>query len=100
MRRMQDKRQRRFFGITALGLVALAVAAPTVFGANTPAMAFNYSAVDYGRIPAGMYTSVVFVLMNTSKGSTGSLSVTLSGSSAFSVTADNCTGKKLAVNKS
>jgi len=103
MRQVLEKRKGRLLGIAVLGLVALAVAAPMAFGANTnPSLAFTPSMVHFERDPRSGNTDAVFVLANSGKGATGALTINLvnvSGS-AFSVVADGCTGKKLTANKS
>lgn len=99
MRQMQDKQRRRLLLTGVLVLVALAISATTAFGANEPSMAFNPSSWDYGVVAPNTTASMSFVLTNR-KGATGTLTVGLSGSSTFTVTADSCTGTRLAANKS
>ena len=99
MRQMQGKRRRRLLLTGVLGVVALAISATTAFGVNEPSMAFNPSSWDYGVVAPNTTASQTFLLTNR-KGATGALTVGLSGSSTFSITADSCSGTKLAANKS
>jgi hypothetical protein len=88
-------RRRRFSALIALGLLALVVLVPTASGAGVAAIAINPSTWDYGTIDAGTTASKTFVLTNSGGKATRSLRVTLTGSSAFSKTADTCTGRSL-----
>jgi hypothetical protein len=99
MRQMREKQRRRLLLAGVLVLVALAISATTAFGANEPSMAFNPSSWDYGVVAPNTTAPKTFVLTNR-KGATGTLTVGLSGSPTFTVTADSCTGTRLAANKS
>jgi len=82
-------------------VAALALLAPAVGqAASGPAIAFNPSSNDYGTIDANTTASQTFVLRNSGGKATSALQVTLTGSSAFSVTSDGCTGRSLGPRKS
>ena len=82
-------------------VAALALLAPAVGqAASGPAIAFNPSSNDYGTIDANTTSSQTFTLRNSGGKATSALKVTLTGSSAFSVTADSCTGTSLGPKKS
>jgi len=68
--------------------------------AGAPAIAFVPSPYDYGTIDANTTASQTFTLTNSGTKATGMLSVSLTGSSAFSSTADTCTATSLGPNKS
>ena len=81
-------------------VAALALLAPAVGqAASGPAIAFNPSSNDYGTIDANTTSSQTFTLRNSGGKATSALKVTLTGSSAFSVTADGCTGTSLGPRK-
>ena len=82
-----------------LGLVALAMSATTTFAANEPSITFDAATYDYGNIAANTPVSQTFVLTN-GKRATGELTVSLTGSAAFTKTIDGCTGTRLPANKS
>jgi hypothetical protein len=56
-----------------------------------PSIAFTPSSHDYGTLSAGQTASQTLVLTNSGGGATGALTVSLSGSTAFTNTADTCT---------
>jgi hypothetical protein len=85
--------------VNVLGLVALAISATTAFGASDPSITFNPSIYDYGNIPPDSFASKTFVL-TSGKRATGMLTVSLTGSPTFWMTADSCTGTRLGANKS
>ena len=81
-------------------VAALALLAPAVGqAASGPAIAFNPSSNDYGTIDANTTSSQTFTLRNSGGKGTSALKVTITGSSAFSVTADGCTGTSLGPKK-
>jgi hypothetical protein len=85
--------------LIVLGLVALAVLVPIASGASAPSLTSSPSTWDYGTIDANTTASKTFVFTNTGSGSTGELTVSLTGSSAFTNTGDTCTGRALGPNK-
>ena len=81
-------------------VAALALLAPAVGqAASGPAIAFNPSPNDYGTIDANTTASQTFTLRNSGGKATSALKVTLTGSSAFSITADGCTGTSIGPRK-
>jgi YD repeat-containing protein len=84
-------------------VVLLAPAAGQARGA--PALAWSpatNSSYDYGKLDAhaGQTRSVTFTLTNSGGGASGGLTITRSGSPAFTTTADGCTGRSLGPKKS
>ena len=55
---------------------------------------------DYGTLAADTAKSVTFTLTNAGGKATGSLRITLSGSAAFTISSNRCTGGSLGPNKS
>jgi hypothetical protein len=73
-------------------------AAPTLFMAVTPAapqLAFTPAPFSYGQVSTGQAATQEFTLFNSGETATGPLTVTVSGSAAFTVTSDTCTGTSL-----
>jgi Cep192 domain 4 len=82
-------------------VAALALLAPAVGqAASGPAIAFTPSSNDYGTIDANTTASETFTLRNSGGKATSALKVMLTGSSAFSLTADGCNGTSLGPKKS
>ena len=82
-------------------VAALALLVPLVGqAAGGPAIAFNPSPYDYGTIDANTTASQSFTLRNSGAKATAALNVALTGSSAFSITANTCTGTSLGPKKS
>jgi hypothetical protein len=87
--------------LVAAGVVGLGLLVPSAGqAARLPATAFSPSSYDYGTIDSGTTASKTFTLRNSGGSATGALSVSLMGSSAFSVTADTCTARSLGPRKS
>jgi hypothetical protein len=97
--------------ILALVLLALAMAMVGIGGAvaasaaTTPASlawapTTSLGTYDYGTLSSGATKSVTFTLTNVGGKATGSLTITLSGPSAFTLTQNGCTGRSLGPNKS
>lgn len=87
---------RRLVWISVL-IVGLLTAA-SAQAAKTPGVAWSPSgSFDYGTLDAadGGNASQTFTLRNTDGKPTGTISISLTGSSAFAKTADTCTGTKL-----
>lgn len=82
---------------TGVVLIALALLVPTALGGAAPSLAFTPGSQDYGTVASGTHS---FVLKNTGGSATGALNVSLSGSAAFTKTADTCTAVSLGPNKS
>jgi hypothetical protein len=95
------RRRRASAALVAAGFIGLGLLVPTVGqAARLPATAFGPSSYDYGTIDAGATASTTFTLRNSGGSATGALSVSLMGSSAFSVTAETCTARSLGPRKS
>jgi hypothetical protein len=76
--------------VTGLGdLELMAVTQPPA------ALAFTPSSFNYGQVGTGQPVSQTFTLANTGQ-ATGTLTDTLTGSAAFTITGDTCTGTSLA----
>ncbi len=97
---MQPFTRRMRAGVVGFGLVAVGVFAPVALAGGAPSIAFTPSSHDYATTDPGTTASQTFVLTNTGGSATGALTVSLSGSSAMSVTADGCTAKSLGPRKS
>jgi hypothetical protein len=81
-------------------LVGLALFTPA-YAASTPAaLAWSVAQYDFGSVPVGQTPSQTFTLSNTGGRSSGTIMVTLAGSTAFSISADGCNGKALGLKKS
>jgi hypothetical protein len=93
---MVFRRRRASAALIAAGFIGLGLLVPSAGqAARLPATAFSPSSYDYGTIDAGTTASKTFTLTNSGASATGALSVSLMGSSAFSVTADTCTARSL-----
>jgi hypothetical protein len=98
---MVFRRRRASAALIAAGFIGLGLLVPNVGqAAGPPAIAFSPSSYDYGTIDSGTTASKTFTLTNSGGSATGALSVSLTGSSAFSVTADTCTARSLGPRKS
>ena len=75
--------------IITLGTAAAAAAAPPPPGQG---LAFSPSPYDYGQVTVGHTTTETFTLAHTSPGPLPPATITLTGSAAFTITADTCTG--------
>jgi HYDIN/CFA65/VesB family protein len=96
------------------GLVRIVVAACAMVALLTPAAAqargtapaidwsptTDVGTYDYGAVTPGQTVSLTFTLTNTGGSATAMLTVTFSGSAAFSMTSDGCTGTSLGPGKS
>ena len=70
---------------------------------GAPALAWSPATngtYDYGAVSPGQTASQTFTLTNSGGSATGMLTVALSGSTAFSITSDVCTGTALGKRKS
>lgn len=92
---------RRLAALVAVGLLCLGLLVPTAGqAAGPPVIAFSPPSHDYGTIDAGTTASKTFTLTNSGGSATGALTISLTGSAAFSVTADTCTATSLGPRKS
>ena len=71
----------------------MAAAAPAA-----PALSFSPAPFDYGQVTVRQPAAQTFTLANSGRSATGSLTVTLTGSAAFTITGDTC--KNLAPGRS
>lgn len=90
------------FVLVAAGIVLLA---PAAVGAKSSAPSLAWSPTtstgtfDYGTVTAGGTPSQAFALKNSGGVASSALAVSLTGSSAFTVTANACTAVSLGPNK-
>ena len=84
---------------TVLALVGLPAGVASA-GADPAVLAFHPAPYDYGHVTVGERPERVFTLANTGGRASSSLTVQVSGSTAFGVTADTCTGTSLGPGKS
>ena len=82
--------------IVVLGLAGVGVLASTSQAAGSPFISFSPLLAGFGQTPAGATASKTFTLKNSGKAATGALSIALTGTSAFSISADPCAGTSLA----
>ena len=86
-------------GLVGLGLLSFA---PAALANSGPSLSFAPSSWTAGPIDSGTTTSLTFTLMNSGGRASGAITVTVSGSAAFSIPSgdDGCTGRSLGPNKS
>lgn len=89
---------------TAAAVATLLVAPAAAHADRPPALAWSPTTISgayhFGTLEAGTTDSVSFTLTNSGGSATGRLTVTLSGSSAFTTVADSCSGRSLGPRKS
>ncbi len=85
-------------GVLAAGLAV--VAAGPAAAAGPPVLAFTPSPYDYGQVTVGQKASQTFTLANSGDSASGTVTITLTGAAAFTITADQCTGTSLGPRKS
>jgi len=76
--------------VLAAGMV-VAAAGPAAAGAGPPVLAFTPSPFDYGQVTMGNPASQTFTLANIGGRASRGLTVAVSGSAAFTITASTCT---------
>jgi Bacterial Ig domain len=87
--------------LLALALGALSASSAQARPRPFPEVSFSPASFDYGATAVGRTRSMDFKLsVVTGQGSLGPFTTSLSGSSAFSITADKCNGKRISTNKS
>jgi hypothetical protein len=97
---------RGFFRVTlvaAVAAVTLLLVAPAAQAARAPALAWSPVAnggFSFAPVPPGQTPSQTFTLTNSGGSSTAMLTEALSGSAAFALTSDRCTGTALGPRKS
>ncbi|MGA7420360.1 MAG: choice-of-anchor D domain-containing protein, partial [Acidimicrobiales bacterium] len=82
--------------------VSSGLAAESVTVTGIPSLAWSPAPYDFGSVIVGQKPSQVFTLTNSGTGTSGALTASLTGSSAFSVPSgdDTCTGTQLAPTQS
>ncbi len=96
---------RRVPAAAAIGALTAAsiLAGPGLAGAASipaPKLAFSPPTGDYGQVIVGQTASQDFTLANQGGSASGALTVTLSGSAAFTILADTCSAISLGPGKS
>ena len=79
--------------VVAAGAVLVLLALPAGVasaGAGPPVLAFQPAPYDFGQVPVGERPERTFTLENTGGRASGALILTVSGSAAFTITADTC----------
>jgi len=99
------KRRRVFPAFIAVGLVGFLLLVPAAFGGGSPAIAFApastvASPFAFAKIANGATERQTFTLKNTGGVATAVLTVSLTGSAAFTRTADTCSAVSLGPRKS
>ncbi len=85
--------------VIASFLVVLALSTPA-YAVGTPALTWSETQYDFGSVPVGQTPSQTFTLTNKGDKSSGMITVSMSGSTVFTITVDGCTGKALRGNES
>jgi hypothetical protein len=65
-----------------------------------PSVSQTYTAYNYGTLEAGNKNEVTFTLANSGGAASGTVAITLSASSVFTITNDGCTGRSIGPKKS
>src|SRR5438046_1907261 len=95
---------RTIGALAATVALLVPVAAHGASAASRPALAWSPTTgtgtYDYGAVDVGQAASQTFTLTNSGGSATSALKVALSGSAAFTKTADMCTGTSLGPQKS
>ena len=82
--------------VVAAAVVAVAVPAVAASAAQTPATSWSPTTspgtYDYGTVNVGHTVSQTFTLTNSGGSATSALRITVTGSAAFTMTADSCAG--------
>jgi hypothetical protein len=87
-------------GVVVLGGVTGMAAGAASATADPPALAFSQSSHGYGSVTVGKKVSQVFTLTNSGGKASRALTLSLSGSGAFSITSERCQGRSLGPGKS
>ena len=97
---MNRYRLLRHMSFALSGLVALALVT-SAHAKSTPAnLTWSLAQFDFGSVSVGNTPTETFTLTNTGHMSSGTITVTESGSAAFIITANGCAGKALGAGKS
>jgi hypothetical protein len=84
--------------LVAVGMVAVGFFAPAGQATQSPSISFTPNVQNFGVVAVGGSSSATLTLTNTGSSATAIQSVSLSGSPAFTITANHCTS--LGPNKS
>lgn len=91
---------RAAFLVAAVAGVLGVPVGPASAGAGAAVLVFERSQYAYGLVSIGATPQRVFTLANSGGRASGALTISVSGSAAFTVTADTCTGASLGPRKS
>src|SRR5215469_15148994 len=80
---------------SAVVIVSGAAAGVAAASAGPPVLAFIPSPFDFGQVSVGLPASQTFTLANTGGRASRGLTVTVSGSAAFTISADTCPATRL-----
>src|SRR3954468_7880176 len=90
--------------LIAFGVAALALLVPAAMGTRAPSIFWSPTTdggtFDYAAVTPGQTASQAFTLGNSGGSASAALKIALSGSDAFSITSDACTGTSLGPKKS
>lgn len=86
--------------VIASFLVVLGLLTPPQAAGNPAALTWSVTQYNFGSVPVGQTPSQTFTLTNTGDISSGMITVSMSGSTVFTITADGCTGKALGADES
>ena len=100
---MFEKRKLKSHWIRTLGATALVTGTVLAGTANAgaapapkaPVLAFSPSSGDFGQVTVGQTSSTEFTLTNSGRAASSSLTVSLAGSSGFTVIGDTCSAVSL-----
>ena len=73
--------------VIASFLVVLALSTPA-YAVGTPALTWSETQYDFGSVPVGQTPSQTFTLTNKGDKSSGMITVSMSGSTVFTITVD------------
>lgn len=91
-------RRRLTFSVLGAAVAAVMVIPGVAQGAPSPTLTWTptTTSYDFGTLSAGTTASQTFTLTNTGKSASGAIkAVEVSGSTAFTITSDTCTGTSL-----
>jgi hypothetical protein len=94
------RRRRVLAALMTVAVVGLVLLVPAALGGGLPSLTFSPTSNDFGTIDSGTTGSKTFTLTNSGGVATAALKVSLTGSAAFSKTADTCTAVSLGPKKS
>ena len=93
---------KKWVGVVAAVMIGL-LAPVAVYAGSPPALGWSPTtssgAYDYGTLNAGQSRTVMFTLTNSGGSASAELTVAVSGSPAFSIISDGCSGTSLGPRK-